>query len=94
MESNDIEGRTQHLNHVLSIVAHLQGTLDLENGGEVARTLKQFYSYARASILEVSLTNSKDKLADLASHFSSLLKAWQAVEMQTSGGLPPTNDPA
>jgi flagellar protein FliS len=82
MEANDIARRTQHLNHVLTIVAHLQGTLDLEQGGEVARTLQQFYIYARARILEVSMTNSTEKLTDLASHFSTLRGAWQVVESQ------------
>jgi flagellar protein FliS len=87
MEANDIERRTQHLNHVLSIVAHLEGTLDLQEGGEVANTLKQFYTYARSRILEVSMTNSKTKLGDLVSHFSSLRAAWQVVESQVPEDL-------
>lgn len=87
IEANDIGGRTQHLNHVLSIVAHLQGNLDLQQGGEVAKTLQQFYTYARARVLEVSLTNSKEKLNDLASHFSSLRAAWQVVDSQVPEDL-------
>jgi flagellar protein FliS len=87
IEANDIEGRTQHLNHVLSIIAHLQGTLDFEQGGEVAEALLRFYTYARARILEASITNSKEKLTDLASHFSSLRQAWQTVDLQMSNGL-------
>ena len=87
MEANDIERRTQHLNHALTIIAYLQGTLNLERGGEVAGTLMQFYSYARASILQVGLTNSREKLADLASHFSSLREAWQVVETQVADNL-------
>jgi len=87
IESNDIELRTRHLDHVLTIVAHLQGSLDLENGGEVARTLLQFYTYARARILEISLTNSKEKLNDLVSHFSSLRGAWEVVDTKVSENL-------
>jgi len=90
MEANDIELRTQHLNHVLCIVAHLQGSLDLEQGGEVAQTLLQFYTYARARVLEVSLTNSKEKLNDLASQFSSLRGAWHVVETQVPEDLKST----
>jgi len=86
IEANDIERRTQHLNHVLSIIAHLQGSLDLEGGGEIAKTLLRFYTYARGRILEASLTNSKEKLTDLASHFSSLREAWEMVDMQLSDG--------
>jgi flagellar protein FliS len=86
MEANDIELRTQYLNHVLCIIAHLQGTLDLDRGGEVAETLMKFYCFARARILEVSLKNSREMLADLASHFSSLREAWDIVESQSSDG--------
>jgi len=87
IEANDIGGRTHHLNHVLLIVAHLQGNLDMERGGEVAKTLMQFYTYARARILEASLTNSSKKLTDLASHFSNLRGAWQIVEKEVADNL-------
>jgi flagellar protein FliS len=90
IEAKDIERRTHHLNHVLSIIAHLQGTLDLERGGQVARTLSQFYAYARAKTLEVSLTNSLEKLTELAAHFSSLRGAWHVSETQTPDDLKPT----
>jgi flagellar protein FliS len=94
IEANDIERRTHHLNHVLSIIAHLQGTLDLQRGGDVARTLSHFYAYARAKILEVSLTNSVEKLTDLASHFSSLRGAWHASETQVPDDLKSTTSQA
>jgi flagellar secretion chaperone FliS len=87
MDANDIELRTQYLNHVLSIIAHLQGNLDMERGGEVAATLLQFYSYARARVLEISVTNSTEKVNDLASHFSSLREAWQQVDLQVPEDL-------
>jgi len=84
--ANDIERRTQHLDRVLSVVSHLQGTLDMERGGDVALTLSHFYTYARHKILEVSLTNSTQKLEELVSDFSSLRGAWQVVDEQVSEG--------
>jgi len=92
IEANDIERRTKHLNHVLSIVAHLEGTLDYESGGQVAGTLRRFYTYSRARILEVSLTNSKEKLTDLVSQFSSLREAWQTVDAQATAPMKPLPD--
>lgn len=87
MDANDIEQRTKCLNHVLTIIGHLEGTLDMERGGEVARTLVQFYSYSRAAILQVSLKNSTEKLVDLASHFASLRDAWQQVDAEVGEGI-------
>ena len=87
MAAKDIARRTQHLNHVLSIIAHLQGTLDLERGGEVAKTLLQFYTYARARILEISVSNSTEMLMELTSHFSALRSAWQIVETRVPDDL-------
>lgn len=87
MEANNIEQRTQWLNHTLSIITHLQGTLDMEAGGEVARTLMQFYTYASARVLDISLTKSTDKLVELASQFASLREAWQIVDAQVTEGM-------
>jgi len=86
IEANDIEQRIKHLNHVQNIIAHLQGTLDLENGGEVAKTMMRFYNYARGKVLEASLSNSKEKVTELAAHFSTLREAWQMVDAQVYNG--------
>ena len=80
VKKNDIEKRVFELNHVLQVIAQLQGTLDFERGGEVAVHLDRFYSVMRGRVLAASIRNSAEILQELVLHFSSLKEAWQVVE--------------
>jgi flagellar protein FliS len=53
--TGDIEGRSNALVHCLSALEQLQGTLQMESGGEAAEHLYRLYSLARAKILEGQL---------------------------------------
>jgi flagellar secretion chaperone FliS len=81
IEAKDISRRTECLNHALEIVAHLQGSLDMEHGGEAARTLSHFYSFARARILTAGINNSVESVSGLAANVAKLRDAWQQVDM-------------
>src|SRR5579864_197261 len=65
IEANDIERRVSELNRALNIMAELQGTLNFEKGGEVARNLEKFYAVMRSQVLEASIKNSKPILLEL-----------------------------
>lgn len=55
MERNDIEARVREIDHALIVIGQLQGTLDHEQGPEVARNLDRFYDVLRASLLEAHI---------------------------------------
>ena len=80
VKKNDIEKRVSELNHVLQVIAQLQGTLDFERGGEVAVHLDRFYSVMRGRVLAASIRNSRDIMQELVQHFNSLKEAWEVVE--------------
>jgi flagellar protein FliS len=80
VEAHDIEQRTKHLNHFLGVIAQLEGSLDHELGGPVAKNLATFYDYARAQALHAAVNNSKEILSDLSEHFSALRDAWREGE--------------
>jgi len=86
IEARDIEKKCAHLSHALAIVVYLEGILNLEQGGEIARNLKRFYMHARGSVLEANIENSKEILTSLIRQFSELRAAWQQVE---AAGWPP-----
>jgi len=90
-DANDIESRTSHLNHVLDVVAELQGSLNIEKGGKVAKHLDRFYTYARGEIFEANIRNSKEELHRLVEQFLSLREAWQ--QMEKSASLPSDKTP-
>jgi flagellar secretion chaperone FliS len=86
LEKGDIEARTRGINHALVVISQLQGTLDMERGGEVARNLDRFYNIVRASLAEAQLKQSARILEQQISQFVLIYEAWLEVERVT---LPP-----
>jgi flagellar protein FliS len=84
MEAHDIPKKCNHLNRALAIIAQLEGTLDFEQGGEVARTLKSFYVYARTQALKANIENSPEILRSLIEKFSTVREAWYEADHRPS----------
>jgi flagellar protein FliS len=80
IEAHDIEGRTRHLNHLFNVIGELEGSLDFERGGQVARNLARFYQYARRQAFSAAVKNSKEILSELSGYFSTLRDAWREGE--------------
>ena len=76
-----IEARTFELNHALSALEQLQGTLN-PDGGEVASNLDRFYHCARAVILDATLKNAPEAMEKLAEEFSAVRQAFQQIATQ------------
>ena len=57
MQNSNVEERSGRLKHALSALQVLQGSLDLEKGGETAQSLTHFYSHIRSQILRAQFQN-------------------------------------
>jgi len=51
---NDVRARTEATRRALDIVAELQNTLNIEQGGDIARELDRLYAYMSSKLLEVT----------------------------------------
>lgn len=80
IEAHDIEKKCKHLKGALAIIVQLEGTLDFQRGGEVARELKAFYMHARAQVTKANIENSAGILRSLIEEFTTLCEAWRAAE--------------
>lgn len=87
--AGQIERRVEHGNRALAIIAHLRSSLDLERGGQVAATLRQFYIVAERHILRAGIENSAAMFAELETQFAGLREAWRAVERDEARGFAP-----
>src|SRR5262245_56123515 len=54
IDSKDLDRKRQSIDRAVAIVQHLQSTLDLDRGLEVAANLSRLYSYITARILDGS----------------------------------------
>ena len=80
IENQDIETRTNKLNHALLIIGQLQACLDLDRGGEVGRNLDRFYSLLRNRLLEAQGSASATILRQQIELLLSVRAAWVEVE--------------
>jgi len=94
MEAHNVPEKCNHLNRALAIVAQLEGTLNFEQGGEVARTLKSLYVYARTQAAK--LENSPAMLRSLIAKLTSVRTAWYEADHRGAGSpeAPPAADSA
>ena len=94
IRDNDIERRTYELQHALAVLGQLQGSLDMERGGEPARQLDRFYDLARARILQAQVRHSGTLLEEVMRDLLLLRDTWAEVEKQMAAQTAPADSTA
>jgi flagellar protein FliS len=98
-EPSEIEERAVTIRHAMLILQQLQGTLDFEKGGLVARQFEQFYNLIRAKLLEAQLRNSPELMQQPIRFMSEVRDCWVHAKKQIEPAparppapvLPPAN---
>ena len=80
LESNDIELRTNKINHAVLVIGHLESQLDFAAGGKVAEHLKNFYVSLRQNLTQAQLQQSKTLLSQQITDLLAIREAWVEVE--------------
>jgi flagellar protein FliS len=80
IDEGNIEGRTNSLVHSLQVLEQLQGSLQMESGGDAARHLYSFYSLARAKILEGQLKCRVKLLEEIVNAMLQVREMWEEVK--------------
>jgi flagellar protein FliS len=88
-EQNEIELRTNRLNHAILVVGHLQSPLDFEKGGKVARDLDNLYNVLRQSMVRVQFLPSKAGFKQLITDVVTVREAWIEVERAEASSTAP-----
>ncbi len=84
MKENNVERRVREIDHAMRVLGQLQGTLDKEQGGEIARNLEKFYELARASMITAQVQLSPEILRRRIADLLELREAWIEVDRRTS----------
>lgn len=83
MDNGRIEIRTKQINHALMVIAQLEGSLDRERGGEVAKNLALFYTSLRRGLTEAQMKQSAKILQEQIAQLVTVHEAWLEVERAT-----------
>jgi flagellar protein FliS len=76
IEAGDFAAKGEHSNRALDIINYLQGILDLENSGEVGRSLDDLYVRVRIMILKASTRSNAALMRDAAEALRPVREAW------------------
>jgi len=83
VERRDIPARREALSRVFAIVSELQSTLNMESGGEIAKSLDRLYSYINERLLAVAMENRVEPLDEARRLLETLRDGWSTIATQT-----------
>jgi len=84
IERRDIAARRDSLNKALAIIAELQSTLNMEQGGEVAAELDRLYEYSNLRLLDAAMRNDVAPVDEVRRILEILRDGW-ATLARTNG---------
>ncbi|HEY1802296.1 MAG TPA: flagellar protein FliS [Terriglobales bacterium] len=91
---NNIQQRTREINHAIAILGQLNGTLDMENGGQVASNLRHFYEQAKNNLVLAQAQVSPEIIRGQITDLLELREAWCEVNHRLEQATNPGMEPA
>ncbi|QJA06555.1 flagellar protein FliS [Thermosulfurimonas marina] len=87
----EINRKYEALGRAGEILAVLEGTLDLDRGGEIARNLREIYEALSAELLRVTAQDDPETVRRMVKVLSDLREAWAEAEvnLKKEGKLAP-----
>jgi flagellar protein FliS len=91
IRKSDIEKRCKELDHGSLVLGQLESWVDMDKGGDSAKSLSQFYAYLRATMMQASVTQSATLLDTQIDTILQVRSAWQKLDTAPQG--PPEAPP-
>ena len=80
IERGDVTLRTEAIRKVAAIVAELQGSLNKEEGGELAERLEALYEFSTMQLIEAKLYQDISKLEAVRNVLQEISDGWQQIK--------------
>lgn len=77
--TRDVAKKTQAVDKLLAILGELQGTLDMERGGDIAANLNALYTYFCEQVVEASVKLEPAPLDNVLTLMTSIRSAWYEI---------------
>jgi flagellar secretion chaperone FliS len=87
MMAGNIELRSSRLKHGFLALQQLEGSLNLDEGGELATNMSRFYSMLRGQMMMAQGRQDPAVLEELVRLLFSVREAWVELNVRLSGGL-------
>lgn len=84
IERKDFAGKGQTLGKAITIIGGLQGFLDLEKGGEVARNLDRLYDYMGVRLYDATLKNDIAAVNEVVGLLKTVREGWEGIKEEAN----------
>lgn len=79
-QQNNIELRTNKINHAILVIANLESSLNKQAGQQVALNLERYYEQLRANLVSAQMYASPAILSQQITDLMALREAWLEVD--------------
>ncbi len=86
IEQKRIEDRYNLLIKASELIGGLQGCLDFDNGGEIARILYSYYSSIDARLFAIHRTNSTQDCDGIINDLKAMRDSWNEIDQNNVAG--------
>ena len=84
----DVGRKAQLLSQCVSMIGELRGSLNMQQGGELARNLSDLYEYMTRQLLRANLDNNAGYVAEVQGLLTEIRSAWIAIGPEVRAGTP------
>jgi flagellar protein FliS len=89
MERGEIQPKGAQIGSAISIMEGLKTSLDMEQGGEIARNLEDLYIYMERRLIEANSSNDTSLLDEVSDLLKQIKEAWDAIADQAAAAQQP-----
>lgn len=89
VETGNVARKGEAISEASTIVGALDGSLNMEAGGEIAQNLSALYDYIQRRLLDANLQNDAAPLRECDSLLADIEGAWNAVAGAAPAGTRP-----
>jgi flagellar secretion chaperone FliS len=79
MDARDMPAKAEAMSRAMAIIAELQSTLNLQDGGEVAAQLDALYTHMTARLLDANAQRKRAPIDEVAALMRTLRDAWSQI---------------
>jgi flagellar protein FliS len=79
MQRKDYAGKGETLGRALTIIGGLQGFLDMDQGGDVARNLDSLYDYMQRRLYEATRDNDNKIVDEVINLLREIRAGWEGI---------------
>jgi flagellar protein FliS len=78
----NLQDKARFLDRALRVIGELSASLNMEEGGDVAKDLRRLYEYIQFELTQANLKNEPGRLGGPIRCMSEIREAWQELAIQ------------